>query len=146
MNEQKRILGIDYGGKRIGISISDPLHIIATSLETIPNNARTLEALAEIVQREHVGCIVVGMPLNLKGEKAQKAQEVVGFIARLKKKIDIEILTWDERFTSSIAQDSLLRMGTKKKERRTNKGRVDSMAAAIMLQNFLDSRKRSLVC
>lgn len=146
MNEQKRILGIDYGSKRIGISISDPLHIIATSLETIPNNARTLEALAEIVQREHVGCIVVGMPLNLKGEKAQKAQEVVGFIAQLKKRIDIEILTWDERFTSSIAQDSLLRMGTKKKERRTNKGRVDSMAAAIMLQNFLDSRKRSLVC
>ncbi|MBI3586854.1 MAG: Holliday junction resolvase RuvX [Ignavibacteriales bacterium] len=146
MNEQKRILGIDYGSKRIGISMSDPLHIIATSLATIPNDSHTFEALTEIVQREHVACIVVGMPLNLKGEKAQKAQEVMEFIQQLKKKIDIEILMWDERFTSSLAHDTLLRMGTKKKERRTNKGRVDSMAAAIMLQNFLDSRKRSLVC
>lgn len=146
MNEQKRILGIDYGSKRIGISMSDPLQIIATALETIPNNSRTFEALTEIVQREHVEYIVVGMPLNLKGEKAQKAQEVMEFIQQLKKNIDSEILTWDERFTSSLAHDTLLRMGTKKKERRTNKGRVDSMAAAIMLQNFLDSRKRSLVC
>lgn len=146
MSEQKRVLGIDYGSKRIGVSVSDPLQIIAQALETIPNNSRTFEAIAEIVQREQVECIVVGMPLNLKGEKAQKAQEVMEFMKQLQKNIDIEILTWDERFTSSLAHDTLLRMGTKKKERRTNKGRVDSMAAAIMLQSFLDSRKRSLVC
>lgn len=146
MSEQKRVLGIDYGSKRIGVSVSDPLQIIAQALETIPNNSRTFEAIAEIVQREQVGCVVVGMPLNLKGEKAQKAQEVMEFMKQLQKNIDIEILTWDERFTSSLAHDTLLRMGTKKKERRTNKGRVDSMAAAIMLQSFLDSRKRSLVC
>lgn len=146
MSEQKRVLGIDYGSKRIGVSVSDPLQIIAQALETIPNNSRTFEAIAEIVQREQVGCVVVGMPLNLKGEKAQKAQEVMEFMKQLQKNIDIEILTWDERFTSSLAHDTLLRMGTKKKERQTNKGRVDSMAAAIMLQSFLDSRKRSLVC
>lgn len=146
MSEQKRVLGIDYGSKRIGVSVSDPLQIIAQALETIPNNSRTFEAIAEIVQREQVGCVVVGMPLNLKGEKAQKAQEVMEFMKQLQKNIDIEILTWDERFTSSLAHDTLLRMGTKKKERRINKGRVDSMAAAIMLQSFLDSRKRSLVC
>ncbi|MBI3578804.1 MAG: Holliday junction resolvase RuvX [Ignavibacteriales bacterium] len=146
MNEQKRVLGIDYGSKRIGISVSDPLQIIAQALETIPNNPRTFETITEIVQREEVGSVVVGMPLNLKGEKAQKAQEVMEFIKQLQKTIDIEILTWDERFTSSLAHDTLLRMGTKKKERQTNKGRVDSMAAAIMLQSFLDSRKRSLVC
>lgn len=146
MSEQKRVLGIDYGSKRIGVSVSDPLQIIAQALETIPNNSRTFEAIAEIVQREQVGCVVVGMPLNLKGEKAQKAQEVMEFMKQLQKMVEIEILTWDERFTSSLAHDTLLRMGTKKKERRVNKGRVDSMAAAIMLQSFLDSRKRSLVC
>jgi putative Holliday junction resolvase len=146
MNVQGRILGIDFGTRRIGLSISDPLHILAQSLATLQNDATALEALAEIVRREGVELIVVGMPFNLKGVKGSKAQEVEEFIARLEKTIKVTVVRWDERFTSSLAHDSMIRMGTKRKQRREEKGRIDAMAAAIMLQGFLDSQKRSLSC
>ena len=86
------------------------------------------------------------MPLNLKGQHAQKAEEVQNFIERLKEELVIEVLTWDERFTTTIAQQTMLAMGTKKKERQKKDGRIDSMAAAVMLQGFLDSRKHSRSC
>jgi putative Holliday junction resolvase len=146
VNIQGRILGIDFGTRRVGISISDPLHIIAQSLLTLNNDATVLQAICEIVEREGVGLIVVGMPFNLKGEKASKAQEVEKFIDQLEKAVPVSVLRWDERFTSSLAHDTMVRMGTKRKERLEDKGRIDAMAAAIMLQGFLDSRKRSLSC
>jgi putative Holliday junction resolvase len=86
------------------------------------------------------------MPFNLKGEKAQKAQEVERFIELLKGVTTAEIIPWDERFTTTMAHQTMLDMGTKRGERRTNKGRIDAMAAAILLQSYLDSRKRSLSC
>ncbi|MEK6755762.1 MAG: Holliday junction resolvase RuvX [Bacteroidota bacterium] len=146
LNTLGRILGIDFGSRRIGISLSDPLQIIAQSLETIPNNPLAFDRITEIADRERVELIVVGMPFNLKGEKGQKAQEVERFITQLEKQTRLQVVRWDERFTSSLAHDTLLRMGTKRKERREHKGRVDAIAAAIMLQSFLDSRKRSLSC
>jgi putative holliday junction resolvase len=93
-----------------------------------------------------VELVVVGMPLNLKGEKAQKAQEVERFIEVLKGEMSAEIVSWDERFTTRMAHQTMLDMGTKRQERRLNKGRIDAMAAAILLQSYLDSRKRSLSC
>jgi len=146
LNTLGRILGIDFGSRRIGISISDPLQIIAQSLTTIPHDRHAFSRIKEIVVREQVDLIVVGLPLNLKGEQGQKAQEVESFIGQLERHTNREIVRWDERFTTSLAQDSLLVMGTKRKERREDKGRVDAMAAAIMLQGFLDSRKRSASC
>ena len=143
---QKRILGIDFGTTRIGLSLSDPLQIIAQPFTTLENKKGVIERICETAQHEDVGLIVVGMPLNLKGEKGKKAVEVEKFVDDLREATEIEILYWDERFTTSIAHQTLLTMGTKRGERRTNKGRVDAMAAAIMLQGFLDSRKRSLVC
>lgn len=83
------------------------------------------------------------MPLNLKGQYSQKTEEVQEFIRSLRSHIDIEVVTWDERFTTTIAKQSMFTMGMKKKERRMRDGRVDSMAAAIMLQGFLDSTNRS---
>jgi len=130
----------------VGVSVSDPLHIIAQSLGSVENNNSLFVKLKEIVDREHVNLIVVGMPFNLKGQKAQKAREVEMFVIQLKKAIHVEVLSWDERFTSTLAHRSLLQMGTKRKDRRENKGRVDAMAAAIMLQSFLDSRRRSSGC
>lgn len=146
MNVQGRILGIDFGTRRIGLSISDPLHILAQSLTTLQNDATTFKALAEIVKQEGVELIVVGMPFNLKGAKGSKAQEVEEFIARLEQVIGVTVVRWDERFTSSLAHDSMIRMGTRRKQRREEKGKIDAMAAAIMLQGFLDSQKRSLSC
>ena len=143
--DQHRVLGIDYGTVRIGLSVSDPLGIIAQPLQTIANNAEFWEQLNAVIATQHVHRIVIGMPFNLKGQKGQKAQEVEKFIERLKQHTDCEVVLWDERFTSAIAQRTMRALGTKKSERQ-KKGRIDSMAAAVMLQSFLDSTKRSMSC
>lgn len=144
--EQSRIMGIDFGTRRIGIAVSDPLFIIAQSLTTLNNTTALFAQIRELAEQESVSLIVVGMPLNLKGEKGQKAEEVERFIERLRSHVAVDVVTWDERFTSSLAHSTMLNMGTKKKQRRNDKGRIDAMAAAIMLQGFLDSRKQSLSC
>jgi putative holliday junction resolvase len=139
----QRILGIDYGSVRVGLSISDPLGLIAQPIEAFKNDASLFTNLKQITTRENVALIVVGMPFNLKGQKGQKAEEVQKFIERLKDELGIEILTWDERFTTTIAGKTMLAMGTKKKERQKKDGRIDSMAAAVMLQGYLDSKKHT---
>lgn len=143
--EFKRVLGIDYGSRRVGLSLSDPLGITAQPVDAVKNDDTIWPVLKEIIRRQQVDLIVVGMPLNLKGQKARKAEEVERFIDTLKAETGVNVLTWDERFTTSMAQQTLLEMGTKRKERRA-KGRVDSMAAAIILQSFLDSTKHSRSC
>jgi putative Holliday junction resolvase len=139
-------LGIDYGTRRIGISLSDPLQIIAQPFDTLPNDKLAIRQICEIVEKEAVDVVVVGMPLNLKGERAQKAQEVERFIESLMGETSAEIVSWDERFTTTMAHQTMREMGTKRQERRSNRGRIDAMAAAILLQSYLDSRKRSLSC
>ena len=146
MDNEGRILGIDFGSKRVGVSLSDPLRIIASSYATIENNASLWSTLEEIVRKEDVAFIVVGMPLTLKGEAGQKAGEVKTFVDELGRRLGIEVITWDERFTTSIAQQSLRTMGTTKKQRRSSREIIDAIAAAIMLQGFLDSTKKSMSC
>ncbi len=143
--DEGRVMGIDYGSARIGLSLSDPLRIIAQPFRTLANTGRFWEQLKAIVQEQRVHTFVVGMPLNLKGQKGKKAEEVEQFIERLKVETGCEVVVWDERFTSMIAQQTLRDMGTTKSQRR-DKGRVDAMAAAVILQSFLDSTKRSLSC
>ncbi len=146
MGEPGRILGVDYGTRRVGLAISDPLRILATSYGVLPMNGTIIERLLEIVKREEIAVVVVGMPLSLSGARTAKAEEVEAFVKRIRMKSPVEIVYWDERFTTSIAQQTMLKMGTKKKERRQKDGRVDAMAAAIMLQGFLDSTKQSMNC
>jgi putative Holliday junction resolvase len=140
----QRTLGIDYGSVRVGLSLSDPLGLIAQPIEAFKNDALLFKNLKQVSARENVARIIVGMPYNLKGQKAQKAEEVQKFVERLKEELDMEILTWDERFTTTIANQTMLAMGTKKKERQKKDGRIDSMAAAVMLQGYLDSTKHSI--
>jgi putative Holliday junction resolvase len=142
----ERILGIDYGSQRIGLSLSDPLGIIAQPIEALKNDSSLFVHLQQLSTRENVKLIVVGMPFNLKGQHAQKANEVQKFIELLKVKLDIEVVACDERFTTTIAHKTMLTMGTKKKERQKKDGRIDSMAAAIILQGFLDNVKHSHSC
>jgi len=141
-----RVLGVDYGSERIGLSLSDPLGIIAQPIEALKNDSSLFIHLQQLSTRENVKLIVVGMPFNLKGQQAQKANEVQKFIELLRAKLDIEIVVWDERFTTTIAHRTMLAMGTKKKERQKKDGRIDSMAAAIILQGFLDNTKHSHSC
>ena len=146
MTSQGRILGIDFGYSRIGLSMSDPLRIIATPYSTLNNDENIWERLQEIVTREGIELFVVGMPTTLRGQKSRKAKEVESFIDGVRNKIGINVITWDERFTTSIAQQTLLDMNTKKKGRNAKSGKLDSMAAALILQGYLDSIKKSLVC
>src|SRR3989339_1818369 len=133
MEQQQRILGIDFGTTRIGLSLSDPLQILAQPYDTLTNDSHLIPRLAEIIKRQEVSLIVVGMPLNLKGEKGKKALEIDLFVGRLKENLGASVIVWDERFTTAMAHQTLRRMGTRKRERETNKGRVDAMAASLLL-------------
>jgi putative Holliday junction resolvase len=137
----KRFLGIDFGAKRIGIAVSDPLNIIARGVTVISHSPAAVEEIRKLAEEFDVQAIVIGLPLNLKGEKARKAGEVEEFAELLRKSINIEIHFWDERFTSHTAHTTLLTMGVKKQQRQSKK-RIDEMASALILQGFLDRRAR----
>jgi len=140
-------MGIDYGSVRLGISLSDELRIIAFGKEMILNNKECLPRIAEIVRQESVSRIVLGYPLNLKGDKTTQTLEVENFETRLREYLDsklgqnsIEIIRCDERFTSKMAQNSLITSGMKKKKRQ-DKSNLDIISAALLLQSYLDSQK-----
>jgi putative Holliday junction resolvase len=135
------MLGIDYGSKRIGIAVSDPLNIIARGLVAIPNNAKAVEEIVRIAAEYEAATLVIGMPFNLKGEQGVKALEVEEFTGRLKAVFPGTIVHVDERFTSRQAQQTMLEMGTTRKQRRV-KGVIDEMAAALILQSYLDQDGR----
>lgn len=132
-----RIIGIDYGKKRIGIAVSDPLGIFASALDTVPA-AKIMEYLKNYTQKEKVGRFVVGYPMNLDNRPAECAQYVDIFLKQLKKNFpDIPVTLEDERFTSQIAMKAMIAGGMKKSDRR-EKGAVDKISAAIILQTFMD--------
>jgi len=137
---QGRILGLDYGEKRIGIAVSDPLNIIARSLGVIPNDADAIKTVGNYVRQYAVSLIVIGMPYTLKGETSRKGNEVLVFARTLQEAVGVKVEMVDERFTSRIARQTMLMMGTTKKQRR-QKHRVDEMASALILQSYLDQRK-----
>ena len=140
-------MGIDYGSVRIGISLSDELKIIAFGKEMILNNKDCLKRITEIVKEESVSRIVIGYPLNLKGEKTPQTLEAEIFEVTLRNYLDtklennsIEIIRYDERFTSKMAQNSLISSGMKKKKRQ-DKSNLDIISSALLLQSYLDSQK-----
>lgn len=139
----KRLIGIDYGSKRIGIAMSDPLRIIACARQTVPNSPTFILTIKKMIQDFDVEAVIVGMPYNLKGEKSTKAKEVDEFIKELKQHINIDIVEWDERYTSSMAHETQIQMGVKKKQRQ-DKSKIDEMAAALILQSYLDSHPKSV--
>ena len=135
----KRHLGIDFGSKRIGIAISDPLNIIARPIQYIYNSDKTIDELKKLFVEYEIEVIVIGMPFNLKGEVGQKAQDVEQFINDVLGIFGVTIIKWDERFSTKQAHQTLRDMNVKKKQRES-KEIIDSMAAAIMLQSYLDSK------
>lgn len=132
-----RIIGIDYGRKRVGVAVSDPLGIFASALETVPA-AKIIEYLKNYTQKEKVERFVVGYPMNLNNKPAECAQYVDIFLKHLKKSFpDTPVSLEDERFTSQIALQAMIAGGMKKSDRR-EKGAVDKVSAAIILQSYLD--------
>lgn len=135
-----RILAIDYGQKRTGLAVTDPLQIIANGLTTVPT--AQLEAFVlDYVKREQVERIVVGLPKQNSGEYSDNMRRIVPFVNRLKKVLpDVLIEMVDERFTSVLAHRTMLEAGLKKKDRQ-NKALVDEISACIILQTYMESRR-----
>lgn len=138
MQDYARLIGIDVGKKRVGIAQTDLLQTIASPVGTFsPENVFT--EIGNIVEHSPVKKFVIGWPLSLSGDEGSATQMVEAFIKKLQQKFpEIEIIKVDERYTSSRARDIMLEAGVPKKKRQ-EKGRVDRIAAAIILQNYLDS-------
>lgn len=137
MDTDQRILGIDYGTRRIGIALSDPTGIIAQGLCVIDNTGDACEAIEDIVRDQHVARIVVGVPYAPDGGLGRKGEEVMEFVDRLRSNVDVPVETWDESFTTVEAHRQLREAGMKRK-RRGEKGRADEMAARLLLQEYLE--------
>lgn len=133
-----RILAIDYGAKRTGLAVTDPVGIIATPLDFI--SSHTLEDfLGNYFKKEEVSKVVIGMPVNTDGSDTNATAIVQAFINRFRKVFpSMELILHDERFTSKMALDAMISGGMKKKERR-KKGNVDKVSATIILQSYLAS-------
>lgn len=133
-----RVLGIDYGEKRIGVAISDPLGITAQGLPTIvySNVQEALQKIMAIVSEKEVGVIVVGLPKHMNNLLGESARAVLSFGERLEKYVGIPVKTIDERLSTVRAHRAMLEGNLSRKQRR---GRVDMIAAQLILQNYLDS-------
>ncbi len=133
-----RILCIDYGKKRTGIAVTDPLQIIATGLTTV-DSWDLIPFLKKYFQQEEVELIVIGDPKNFDNSDTHATPLVKEIIKKIEKEFPlIPIKTIDERFTSKMAKQAMLDMGMKKKDRR-NKRNVDEIAATIMLQEYMET-------
>jgi putative Holliday junction resolvase len=133
-----RILAIDYGGKRTGIAVTDPLQIIATGLITIESK-ELIPFLKDYLKKETVELIIIGLPKNWDDSDTHGTPLVESAIKKMQKEFPaMPIKTADERYTSKMAKDAMLQMGMKKKDRQI-KGNVDVIAATIILQEYLQS-------
>lgn len=136
-----RILSIDYGKKRTGLAVTDPLQIIAGGLGTVETSV-LYEYIEAYIQREQVERIVIGKPMQPNGQPSENMVRVENFYNRwCKAHPEIPIEYYDERFTSVLAHRAMIDGGVKKKTRRENKGLVDEISATIILQDYLQSRK-----
>ena len=135
-----RILSIDYGKKRTGLAVTDPLQIIANGLETIPTHLLE-NYLINYFKKEQVERVIVGMPKQMNGEMSESWRYIEPFLNRLHKlfpELPIELV--DERFTSVLAHQAILESGIGKMRRQNDKGMVDEISATIILQSYLENR------
>ncbi len=135
-----RILAIDYGGKRTGLAVTDPLQIIATGLATI-DSKELIAYLKKYFAAEQVELVIIGLPVNWDESDTHGTPLVKAAIKKLEKEFpQMPLKTVDERYSSKMAKDAMLQMGMKKKDRRV-KGNVDIIAATIILQEYLQSNQ-----
>ena len=137
LNPVGRILCIDYGQQRIGLSASDPMQLLSSNLKTLANKGIkfVLDELADIIRNHSVVAIVVGMPYNMNGTIGERGMEVQEFIGILREKTGIPTVAWDERWTTISAHKTMHQMG---KSPSKNRHKVDQIAASFILQSFLD--------
>jgi putative Holliday junction resolvase len=152
-----RVLALDVGERRIGLAISDPDGRVAVPLETLErrNEDADLQALADLVEREGVQAVVVGLPLSLDGSVGRQAQLTQEFARRLAEAVSVPVEMWDERLSSVAAERALMppgasdrqerrrpRVGERRRPPRRREGAQDALAATFILQSYLDSRRQ----
>ena len=137
----KRILGIDYGEKRIGLALSDLLGFTAQGIETLENKDKkyVIDYLKKICLDNQVGEIVIGLPINMNGTYGPKANEVLQPVPVLESEIGVPVKTWDERLTSREVGRLMTEGGLSSGKQKKN---VDRMAATVILQSYLESKRR----
>lgn len=138
-----RILGLDMGERRVGVAISDPTGTVVRPLQTLIRGSREkdMAAITALVDEHDVELIVVGQPLSLDGTEGPQARRIAHYATVLAEHVSVPVVSWDERFTTIAAKEILSQSrGRKKRQRARDKGEVDAIAAAVILQSYLDSR------
>jgi putative Holliday junction resolvase len=132
-------MGVDYGEKRVGLALSDPLGITAQPLECIEreNDAQVAGELERLIQTHDIERVVVGLPVNLSGKDSPQTKRARRFISRLRKNLGVKIEAWDERLSSAEAERALIDMDVRRSRR---KERRDIVAAQLILQGYLDTK------
>ena len=133
---RRRLLGIDLGRARIGVAVSDELGMLAHPLETIPAGGDAVKRIARIAQEKNAERVIVGLPRHMNGTVGTGATEALAFADKLRALVSCEVVTWDERLTTTAANRALRASGRKTRESR---GVVDQVAAQMILQGYLDS-------
>jgi putative Holliday junction resolvase len=138
-DSRTRVLGIDVGSVRIGLAVSDETRTLASPVATVPNESRTLWTRIEREMEDRsVDRVVIGLPRRLDGTEGEAAEGARAFAAELARRTSVAIELWDERFTTTIAERSLIESGVRRRRRREV---IDSVAAAVLLQSWLDARR-----
>jgi putative Holliday junction resolvase len=138
-----RVLALDVGERRVGIAVSDPTGALARPLQALARSSREVDfaSVAAIVAEHDVGLVVVGLPFSLDGTEGPQARRITGYANRLADHLSVPVVLWDERFTTAEAEEILRQSRSEKKRRRARtSGELDAIAAAVILQSYLDSR------
>ncbi len=135
-----RIMGLDVGDLRIGVAVSDATGQMAQPLGAVDRGPRDreIEKLKELIREHDVGEIVVGFPLTLEGEVGPQARKVAEYARILKKELEVPVKLWDERLSTMMVEKAMVSAGVKRRKR---KRAVDKLAAAVILQGYLDARR-----
>jgi putative Holliday junction resolvase len=133
---RRRIVGIDLGRARIGVAVSDELGMLAHPVETIPAGADALKRIGQIVREKNAERVVVGLPRHMNGSVGTGAAEALAFAGKLRSLLPCEVITWDERLTTTAANRALRATGRKTRDSRAF---IDQVAAQMILQGYLDS-------
>lgn len=134
----ERLLALDIGGRRIGVAVSDELGMIASPVATIDARGDIAAEVQVLMDRYEVSRVVVGLPIGMSGKEGPQATEVRAVAEKLEKQLAIEIVYSDERLSSAVANQALIGQGTRREKRKQH---IDAMAAAVILQGYLDNQR-----
>ena len=141
MKMGERLLGLDIGGRRIGVAVSDEMGTIASPVAMIARQSDVAGQLRELVARYNAAKLIAGLPVGLSGREGPQAAEVRAYTDALALEVGVPVEYWDERLSTSIAEQSLIAQGTRRNKR---KERVDAVAAAVILQSYLENQRWKL--